>query len=107
MASPSDDSSEKLTIAFDGEEEDDELFEINLELVQHIPPPQYSEEGYSTTKTNVLLANCLLPIADVSRAIPANCWRDSTARNASRLVMMLAPCYIELWGSLPLKLKNI
>ncbi|KAF5188848.1 hypothetical protein FRX31_021563 [Thalictrum thalictroides] len=106
MASLSEDSYQELTIAFDGEEEDDDLFEINLELVKHIPPPRYREEGFSPAKTTVLLANCLLPIADVSRAIPANCWRDSTARNASRLVLMLAPRYIELWGSLPLKLKK-
>ncbi|KAL3536126.1 hypothetical protein ACH5RR_004587 [Cinchona calisaya] len=64
------------------EEEEEELFEINLEVVNSIPPPQYYWEScYFTATTatnncnnnnnNVLLANCLLPISDVSNAVPA------------------------------------
>ncbi|KAK4345787.1 hypothetical protein RND71_035963 [Anisodus tanguticus] len=54
------------------EEEEEELFEIDLELVNNISPPHYNLESYFTTATSscTLLANCLLPIADVSSAIP-------------------------------------
>lgn len=52
------------------EEEEEELFEINLEAVNSIPPPQYYWESYVTATSNTLLANCLLPISDVSSAIP-------------------------------------
>lgn len=53
------------------EEEDGDLFEINLEIVNKIPPPQYYWESYFTAATSsTLLANCLLPIADVSCAVP-------------------------------------
>ncbi|KAF9595070.1 hypothetical protein IFM89_036529 [Coptis chinensis] len=80
-------------IGLEGEEEDeeDELFEINLEFVNEIPPPQCCKEGFSTKRKNVLLANCLLPISDVSSAVPTNCWRESTVRSASRCVMTIAP----------------
>ncbi|KAL7137388.1 hypothetical protein ABFS83_10G088400 [Erythranthe nasuta] len=58
----------------DVEEDDDEdLFEINLEIVNKIPPPQYYFwDSYFnfTTSSSALLANCLLPIADVSCAVP-------------------------------------
>ncbi|WCJ34325.1 hypothetical protein M5689_015640 [Euphorbia peplus] len=54
----------------DGEgEEEDELFEIDFEAISSIPPPHYWE-SYFTATTSTLLANCLLPIADVSCAIP-------------------------------------
>lgn len=50
------------------EEDEGDLFEINLEIVNEIPPPQYY---YFTATTNTtLLANCLLPVADVSCAVP-------------------------------------
>ncbi|CAI9766371.1 unnamed protein product [Fraxinus pennsylvanica] len=52
------------------EEEEQDLFEINLEVVNKIPPPQYYWDSYSTATSDTLLANCLLPISDVSRAIP-------------------------------------
>ncbi|GFQ06928.1 hypothetical protein PHJA_002836800 [Phtheirospermum japonicum] len=51
------------------EEEDGDLFEINLEIVNKIPPPHYWD-SYFTSTSNTLLANCLLPIADVSSAVP-------------------------------------
>ncbi|KAK4396507.1 hypothetical protein Sango_1487300 [Sesamum angolense] len=56
----------------DEEEEDDDgdLFEINLEVVNKIPPPHYWESYFTATTNTVLLANCLLPIADVSSAVP-------------------------------------
>ncbi|GMH09932.1 hypothetical protein Nepgr_011773 [Nepenthes gracilis] len=50
-------------------EEEEELFEINLEAVNNIPPPHNCESCVTATG-NALLANCLLPIADVSTAIP-------------------------------------
>ncbi|KAL0410093.1 UNVERIFIED_CONTAM: hypothetical protein Slati_3599000 [Sesamum latifolium] len=56
----------------DEEEEEDEgdLFEINLEIVNKIPPPHYWESYFTATTNTVLLANCLLPVADVSSAVP-------------------------------------
>ncbi|KAF5750501.1 hypothetical protein HS088_TW03G00838 [Tripterygium wilfordii] len=53
----------------DIEEDEEELFEINIELVNRIPPPHYWE-SYFTATSDVLLANCLLPVADVSSAVP-------------------------------------
>ncbi|KAL7096639.1 hypothetical protein ACP275_10G091400 [Erythranthe tilingii] len=55
------------------DEEEEDLFEINLEIVNNFPPPQYCYwESYFnfTASSNALLANCLLPIADVSCAVP-------------------------------------
>ncbi|KAL3628219.1 hypothetical protein CASFOL_027265 [Castilleja foliolosa] len=57
------------THAFKLEEEECDLFEINLEIVDKIPSPHYWD-GYFTSTKSTLLANCLLPIADVSRAVP-------------------------------------
>ncbi|OAY42891.1 hypothetical protein MANES_08G024300v8 [Manihot esculenta] len=51
------------------DEEEEELFEIDLESVDRIPPPHYWE-SYFTATGSALLANCLLPIADVSNAVP-------------------------------------
>lgn len=53
-----------------GMEEDEDLFEIDLEAVDAIPPPHYWESHYTSTG-NALLANCLLPISDISVAVPA------------------------------------
>ncbi|KAJ0028412.1 hypothetical protein Pint_35941 [Pistacia integerrima] len=50
-------------------EDDDDLFEIDIEAVNAIPPPHYCE-SYFTATTSILFANCLLPISDVSCAIP-------------------------------------
>ena len=69
------------------EDEEEELFEINLEHVNNIPPLHHSWETYvtvntaaaTTTTTNettpwgvahALLANCLLPVTDLSCAMP-------------------------------------
>lgn len=54
----------------DNEEEEEELFEINLEIVDHLPPPQYYWESYFTATSKALLANCLLPISHISSAVP-------------------------------------
>ncbi|CAL5387493.1 unnamed protein product [Camellia sinensis] len=54
----------------DEDEEEEELFEINLEVVNNFPPPQYSESYFTSSTNNALLANCLLPIADLAGAIP-------------------------------------
>ncbi|XP_017976774.1 PREDICTED: uncharacterized protein LOC18598219 [Theobroma cacao] len=51
------------------EDEEEELFEINLEAVNSIPPPHYWEAFFTATRS-ALLANCLLPISDLSSAIP-------------------------------------
>lgn len=60
------------------EEEEEDLFEINLEAVNSFPAPQnYWESYFATTSTTssssacgALMANCLLPISDVSNAVP-------------------------------------
>ncbi|KAK2655313.1 hypothetical protein Ddye_008365 [Dipteronia dyeriana] len=59
-------------LATDMEDEEDDLFEIDLEAVDSIPPVPHYWESYftATTNTTTLLANCLLPISDVSSAIP-------------------------------------
>ncbi|TYI44533.1 hypothetical protein ES332_A01G244100v1 [Gossypium tomentosum] len=51
------------------EEGEEELFEINIEAVNSIPPPHYWEAFFTAT-SDALLANCLLPISDLSTAIP-------------------------------------
>ncbi|KAK7267972.1 hypothetical protein RIF29_20653 [Crotalaria pallida] len=56
-----------------GMEEDEELFEIDLEAVNCIPPPHYYWESHFTSTKNALLANCLVPISDISSAVPAAC----------------------------------
>ncbi|XP_061361918.1 uncharacterized protein LOC133305694 [Gastrolobium bilobum] len=53
-----------------GMEEDEDLFEIDLEAVNCIPPPHYWESYYTSTG-NALLANCLMPISEISCAVPA------------------------------------
>ena len=51
-------------------EEDDDLFEIDLEAVGNLPVPPFYWESYLTATANTLFANCLVPIADVSSAVP-------------------------------------
>ncbi|KAJ0616293.1 hypothetical protein HanPSC8_Chr02g0073881 [Helianthus annuus] len=51
------------------EEDDEDLFEIDLEAVDNLPPPCYWESCLTVT-TNTLFANCLVPITDVSSAVP-------------------------------------
>ncbi|CAL0317045.1 unnamed protein product [Lupinus luteus] len=51
-------------------EEDEDLFEIDLEAVNCIPPTHYWDSHYISTE-NALLANCLMPISDISNAVPA------------------------------------
>ncbi|KAJ9181406.1 hypothetical protein P3X46_009539 [Hevea brasiliensis] len=63
------------------EDEGEVLFEIDLEAVDRIPPPHYWE-SYFTATSSALLANCLLPISDVSGAIPT----PSTVSFAEQLV---------------------
>nr|XP_009800796.1 PREDICTED: uncharacterized protein LOC104246635 [Nicotiana sylvestris] len=55
----------------EGEDEEEEFFEIDLEIVNNIPPPHYWESYFTAATSSTLLANCLLPISDVSCAIPA------------------------------------
>lgn len=51
-------------------QEEEELFDIDLELVNNIPPPNYYWESYLLSTGNALLANCLLPVTDLSNAVP-------------------------------------
>ncbi|KAF3441678.1 hypothetical protein FNV43_RR15593 [Rhamnella rubrinervis] len=50
-------------------EDDEDLFEIDLEAVHSIPPPYYWD-SYVTATGNARMANCLVPISDVSSAVP-------------------------------------
>lgn len=53
-------------------EDEDDLFEIDLEAVNSIPPPRYHwGSRFTNSPGTALFANCLLPVADVSSAIPA------------------------------------
>ncbi|KVH90362.1 uncharacterized protein LOC112522191 [Cynara cardunculus var. scolymus] len=52
------------------EEEEEELFEIDLEAVGDLAPPYYWESYLTATADYTLFANCLVPVADVSSAIP-------------------------------------
>ncbi|KAK7345354.1 hypothetical protein VNO77_15957 [Canavalia gladiata] len=55
-----------------GMEEEEDLFEIDLEAVNCIQSSPHCWESYYTSTGNIaLLANCLLPISDVSSAVPA------------------------------------
>ncbi|KAK9127743.1 hypothetical protein Syun_016540 [Stephania yunnanensis] len=69
------------------EDEDDELFEIDLKVVDNIPPPLYLE-GYFTRTSSALLANCLLPLAVISSAVPADSFGGKGIEEVSRVVMM-------------------
>lgn len=57
-------------------EEEDDLFEINLEAVKSSPP--YDWPRFPAMPGSVLLANCLLPAAEISGAVPAKskAWSD-------------------------------
>ncbi|KAF8403270.1 hypothetical protein HHK36_011371 [Tetracentron sinense] len=100
MASPVEDCAQgKESKGLIEDIDEDELFEIDLELLNNVPPPTYWEnyptptgnsflamvnkipqptywESFPTATGNALLANCLLPIADVSSAVPMilNSW---------------------------------
>ncbi|KAL3532078.1 hypothetical protein ACH5RR_005599 [Cinchona calisaya] len=51
--------------------EEEEFFEINLEIVHKIPPSHYCESYFTaTSSSHTLLANCLLPVTEVSSAVP-------------------------------------
>lgn len=52
------------------EEEEEDLFEIDLEAIEFPNLNPTKTIATSTATANTLLANCLLPISDVSSAIP-------------------------------------
>jgi len=60
----------KVSQNFEVEEEED-LFEIDLEAVNCVSPPRFWESCYTSTGNIALLANCLLPKSHVSSAVPA------------------------------------
>ncbi|KAK9290691.1 hypothetical protein L1049_008865 [Liquidambar formosana] len=84
-------------------EEEGELFEINIEAVNSIPPPQYYWESYFTATGNALLANCLLPIDDVSSAVPmvsqaSNSTLSSSLSGKSHFLMVSDPMQEKIIG---------
>lgn len=86
-------------------EEDDDLFEIDLEAVNSIiSPPNFSDDtcGFFTTAGGAtLLANCLLPITDVSNAVPIG---DSNEGEIFLFAMPSEPTHLEKALQLPLGL---
>ncbi|CAI9097756.1 OLC1v1034238C1 [Oldenlandia corymbosa var. corymbosa] len=74
------------------EEDDDDLFEIDLNVVNYINPPDYYWDsvylmGKATTH-QALLANCLLPISDISSAVPAAAKPPSLCDHRHRAILM-------------------
>ncbi|KAF8109013.1 hypothetical protein N665_0104s0319 [Sinapis alba] len=83
----------------DGEEDD--LFEINLEALSDMKSsPRNACQRFPARTGSVLLANCLLPAADISGAVPA------TSRGWSDLVWFRGILYVENLGSESKKLNN-
>ncbi|OMO82176.1 hypothetical protein CCACVL1_12044 [Corchorus capsularis] len=86
------------------EEEEEDLFEINLEAVNSIPPPHYWE-GFYTATSSALLANCLLPISDLSTAIPSTVCGTSSREGMAASVFMVSESFpgkifgIPFWGT--------
>lgn len=78
---------------------DDDLFEIDLDFLDKIPPPQYYE-AHLTADGIVLLANCLLPIDDISSAIPIKSSVEPMRGKSSQLseVMARGKCWEEPHG---------
>ncbi|KAK3445594.1 hypothetical protein EUGRSUZ_A01506 [Eucalyptus grandis] len=76
------------------EDEEDDLFEINLDAVDKTPPPNYFwDDAYCFAAAAVAVAaagsgttrfaNCLLPVEEVSSAVPAKS-SDEVPRSSSR-----------------------
>ncbi|KAK4745485.1 hypothetical protein SAY87_011797 [Trapa incisa] len=52
-------------------EDEDDLFEIDLDAADSFPPPRYYWGSHFTDNPGMArFANCLLPVADVTRAVP-------------------------------------
>ncbi|RID67104.1 hypothetical protein BRARA_D02205 [Brassica rapa] len=85
-----------------GEEdcEEDDLFEINLEAVSDAKSSRrYECQRFPARTGSVLLANCLLPAADISGAVPA------TSRAWNDLVWFKKLLYVENLGTESKKLN--
>ncbi|CAN7062078.1 unnamed protein product [Brassica rapa subsp. trilocularis] len=86
-----------------GDEEDseeDDLFEINLEAVSDAKSsPGNACQRFPARTGSVLLANCLLPAADISGAVPA------TSRAWNDLVWFRRLLYVENLGTESKKLN--
>ncbi|KAG7643301.1 hypothetical protein ISN44_As02g031230 [Arabidopsis suecica] len=72
------------------EDGEDDLFEINLEAVSDTATsPPYDWQRLPARTGSVLLANCLLPAAEISNAVPA------TSRGWSDLVWSRGVLYVD------------
>ncbi|KAM0977795.1 hypothetical protein ACFX13_014102 [Malus domestica] len=69
-------------------EDEDDLFEIDLDLIDSVPQTQYYWNRYFTATGNALLANCLLPATDISRAIPVVSKALSSSERTGNVVMV-------------------
>ncbi|KAL1331902.1 hypothetical protein AAHE18_02G194300 [Arachis hypogaea] len=96
------------------DDDDEDLFEIDLELVNCISSspskPHYyntattstTNSNYSTGKKNALLANCLMPISDISSAIPAcNKSKNISSNNNNYNVVISESFSLEEYLRLP------
>ncbi|KAL4592230.1 hypothetical protein LXL04_005218 [Taraxacum kok-saghyz] len=81
---------EKIYKEEEEEEEEEDLFEIDLEAVGNVSPPCYWET-YLTATTNNLFANCLVPIEDVSSAVPLQTWMGSNSEGVNVWVRGAVP----------------
>ncbi|KAJ1380256.1 hypothetical protein SESBI_46200 [Sesbania bispinosa] len=76
-------------------EEDEDLFEIDLDAVP-LPPPHYWESYFTSTGNIALLANCLLPTSHISSAIPA-----CKAGNTNNVLLITEPTSLREYLRLP------
>lgn len=59
-------------------EDEEDLFEIDLEAVNHMSAPHYWDSYFTSSTGSALLANCLLPVSDISSAVPIP-WAGTTS----------------------------
>ena len=103
-------SKDQANMEFD----EDDLFEIDLEAVNNIPPPRYWESGVTATES-ALLANCLLPISDLSSAVPmvSRTCRALSLAGMDNVMMVIEPMalgkllQLSCLGGFGIQLKNM
>lgn len=74
-----------------GMEEEEDLFEIDLDAVPPITQYYWESCSYITSTRNIaLLANCLMPISHISSAIPASLAGNNNNNNTN-VVLVTEP----------------
>lgn len=93
------------------EDEEDDLFEINLEAVDKTPLPNYfwddtscfAATGGGTTR----FANCLLPVEEVSSAVPAKSFDEVPGRSSRRWSITETSRFLMAGAGQPLTLGKL